>query len=68
LEDPSGVSFDWTETGGPPVSAPRADGSGDGFGSRILGPFARSFCTNVTIAYEASGLHYALQIPRQAAA
>jgi len=68
LEDPAGVSFDWTETGGPPVSAPPADGSGDGFGARILGPFAQSFCTDVTIAYEPAGLHYRLQIPRQAVA
>jgi len=64
-EVPTGVLFDWTETGGPPVSAPPADGSGGGFGSRILGPFARSFCADVAIAYEPAGLHYSLQLPRQ---
>ena len=63
-EVPTGVLFDWTESGGPPVIAPPADGSG-GFGSRILGPFARSFCADVVIAYEPAGLHYSLQIPRQ---
>ncbi len=64
-EVPTGVLFDWTETGGPAVNAPPADGSGDGFGSRILGPFARGFCSDVEIAYEPTGLHYSLQIPRQ---
>lgn len=65
-EVPAGVLFDWTETGGPAVSgAPPADGSGGGFGSRILGPFARSFCADVAIAYEPTGLHYSLQLPRQ---
>ena len=63
LELPTGVLFDWTETGGPPVSAPPADGSGGGFGSRILGPFARGFCSDVTIAYDPAGLHYSLQLP-----
>ncbi len=63
LEVPAGVSFDWTETDGPIVNAPPADSSGEGFGSRILGPFARSFCSDVTIAYNAAGLHYSLQIP-----
>ncbi len=67
-EVPTGVLFDWTETGGPAVSAPSADGSGGGFGSRILGPFARSFCADVAIAYEPTGLHYSLQLPRQQSA
>ena len=65
MEVPAGVLFDWTETGGPAVSAPPADGSGGGFGSRILGPFAQSFCADVAIAYEPTGLHYSLQLPRQ---
>lgn len=65
MEVPAGVLFDWTETGGPIVSAPPADGSGDSFGSRILGQFARSFCSDVAIAYDSAGLHYSLQIPRQ---
>jgi hypothetical protein len=33
-----------------------------GFGSRILGPFAKSFCQNVDISYAAGGLRYTLQI------
>ncbi len=61
----TGVLFDWTESGGPPVIAPAADGADGGFGSRILGPFARSFCSDVAIAYDPAGLHYSLQIPRQ---
>jgi two-component sensor histidine kinase len=65
MEVPSGVLFDWAESGGPSVKAPPADGSGDGFGSRLLGPFARSFCVDVAIAYEPTGLHYSLQLPRQ---
>ncbi len=68
MEVPTGVLFDWRETGGPAVSAPPADGTGEGFGSRILGPFARSFCSDVAIAYEATGLHYSLQLPRRPSA
>ena len=67
-EVPTGVLFDWTETGGPAVIAPSADGADGGFGSRILGPFARSFCADVAIAYEPAGLHYSLQLPRQQSA
>ena len=67
-EVPTGVLFDWTETGGPPVIAPPADGADGGFGSRVLGPFARSFCADVAIAYEPAGLHYSLQLPRQQSA
>jgi hypothetical protein len=33
-----------------------------GFGSRILGAFARSFCQNVDAYYGQSGLRYTLQI------
>jgi hypothetical protein len=65
MEVPAGVLFDWTETGGPIVSARPADDSGDSFGSRILGQFARSFCSDVAIAYDSAGLRYGLQIPRQ---
>jgi two-component sensor histidine kinase len=65
LETPGGVAFDWTEFHGPAVSAPPDDGSGDGFGSRILGPFARSFCSDVNFAYEAHGFRYGLHILRQ---
>ncbi len=64
LETPAGVVFDWAEFHGPAVSAPPDDGSGDGFGSRILGPFARSFCSDVNIAYDSLGFRYGLQIPR----
>lgn len=65
LEVRTGVIFDWAEFHGPMVSAPRDDGSGDGFGSRILGAFARSFCSDVNIAFDSPGFRYGLQIPRQ---
>jgi two-component sensor histidine kinase len=55
---PSVLAFSWQETGGPAVSEP----SSSGFGSRILGAFAKSFCRNVEAKYEPSGFHYALQI------
>jgi two-component sensor histidine kinase len=61
-ETRSGVAFDWTEANGPKVKAPADDGGG--FGSHILGPFARGFCTDVKISYEPSGLRYGLRIPR----
>jgi hypothetical protein len=35
---------------------------GSGFGSRILGAFAKSFCQNVDISYAPGGLRYTLQI------
>jgi two-component sensor histidine kinase len=63
-ETRGGVAFDWTETDGPAVKAPADDGAGGGFGSRILGPFARGFCTDVKISYEPSGFRYGLRIPR----
>jgi two-component sensor histidine kinase len=63
LEVQTGVLFDWAEADGPVVTAPAADGSGEGFGSRILGSFARGFCTGVSIAYEPAGFRYSLQIP-----
>ncbi len=64
-ETPDAVAFDWVEVGGPTVVAPSDDGSGDGFGSRILGAFARSFCADVTISYKPSGFRYGLRIPRR---
>jgi two-component sensor histidine kinase len=64
-ETPSAIEFDWLEAGGPAVREPSAGGSGSGFGSRILGPFARGFCTDVTLSYEPSGLRYGLRIPRE---
>jgi two-component sensor histidine kinase len=57
----TGVAFDWTEADGPAVKAPADDG---GFGSHILGTFARGFCADVKICYEPSGLRYALRLPR----
>lgn len=62
-ETHSGVEFDWTEADGPVVKAPADDGAAGGFGSRILGPFARGFCADVRISYEPSGFRYGLRIP-----
>jgi two-component sensor histidine kinase len=55
---PSVLTFTWQESGGPRVSEPGASG----FGSRILGTFARGFCRNVEPSYEPSGFRYSLQI------
>jgi two-component sensor histidine kinase len=63
-ETPAAVNFDWREGGGPAMRERPSDGSGSGFGSRILGPFARGFCTDVTISHESSGLRYEMCIPR----
>ena len=51
------LTFTWEEHGGPAVSAPK----NAGFGSRILGAFARSFCQSVDVCYAGSGLRYAAQ-------
>jgi two-component sensor histidine kinase len=59
-----GVAFDWTEAGGPVVKPPLGAGTRGGFGSNILGPFARGFCRDVKICYEPSGLRYGLRLPR----
>jgi two-component sensor histidine kinase len=48
----------WEESGGPTVSPP----AGTGFGNRILGDFARSFCENVEASYAPAGFRYTLQI------
>jgi two-component sensor histidine kinase len=56
--EPSVLTFAWQESGGPPVSEPGTAG----FGSRILGTFAKSFCRNVEQSYEPSGFRYRLQI------
>jgi two-component sensor histidine kinase len=45
------LTFMWQESGGPAVSPP----AGAGFGSRILGDFARSFCQNVDASYAPTG-------------
>jgi len=52
------LTFTWQESGGPPVAVAK----GTGFGSRILGPFARSFCRKVEATYAPGGLRYTLQI------
>jgi two-component sensor histidine kinase len=52
------LTFVWQERGGPSVLPP----DGSGFGSRILGAFAKSFCQNVNISYAPGGLRYTLQI------
>jgi two-component sensor histidine kinase len=52
------LTFIWQEHGGPPVTPPDCAG----FGGRILGAFARSFCHNVDISYAPGGLRYMLQI------
>ena len=52
------LTFTWREHGGPPVAMP----STAGFGSRILGAFAKSFCRNVDASYDPSGFHYTLEI------
>ncbi len=52
------LTLTWQESGGPEVNEP----SSSGFGSRILGAFAKSFCRNVESRYEPNGLHYTLQI------
>jgi len=52
------LTFTWQERDGPPASPP----SSAGFGSRILGAFAKSFCRNVEVSYDPKGLRYALQV------
>jgi len=48
----------WRERGGPPAAAQ----TGSGFGSRILGTFAKSFCREVDLSYAEGGLGYTLEI------
>ncbi len=52
------LTFKWREGGGPAVREPNRTG----FGGRILGTFARSFCEAVDISYHPSGYRYTLQI------
>jgi two-component sensor histidine kinase len=52
------LTFDWQERGGPRVIQPE----GSGFGSRILGAFAKGFCREVEAIYAPAGLRYTLQI------
>jgi two-component sensor histidine kinase len=52
------LTFVWQERGGPAVTPP----ANSGFGSRILGDFAKSFCQNVNASYAPEGFRYTLQI------
>jgi two-component sensor histidine kinase len=52
------LTLTWRERGGPPVAAQM----GSGFGSRILGMFAKSFCRSVDTTYAEDGLCYTLEI------
>jgi two-component sensor histidine kinase len=52
------LTFVWQESGGPKVATPGSSG----FGSRILGDFAKSFCRNVEANYAPEGFRYTLQI------
>jgi two-component sensor histidine kinase len=52
------LTFTWQERGGPPVVEP----GGSGFGSRILGTFAKSFSRKAEATYAPAGLRYMLQI------
>ena len=49
------LTFVWQERGGRPAAA--------GFGSRILGDFAKSFCENVQTSYAPGCFRYSLQNP-----
>jgi two-component sensor histidine kinase len=52
------LTLTWRERGGPPAQAKM----GSGFGSRILGTFAQSFCRGVAAAYAEDGFCYTLEI------
>jgi two-component sensor histidine kinase len=52
------LTLTWQERGGPPASDPATVG----FGSHILGRFARSFCQDVDLRYEPDGLRYQIKI------
>lgn len=52
------LTLTWRERGGPRAAAQM----GAGFGSRILGTFAKSFCRSVDAAYAEDGLCYTLEI------
>ena len=51
----------WQEHGGPAVLPPERSG----FGSRILGDFAKSFCQNVDACYASRGLLHAANLFRR---
>jgi len=52
------LTLTWQERGGPPASEPATVG----FGSHILGRFARSFCQDVDLHYGPDGLGYQITI------
>jgi two-component sensor histidine kinase len=52
------LTFSWQECDGPAVTPVTTAG----FGSRILGSFARSFCQQVELRYAESGFFYRLQL------
>jgi PAS domain S-box-containing protein len=58
--DGNGIfSFQWVETGGPAVVAPKRKG----FGSSILFESAKRFGENVKLEYDPQGLRYEFRVP-----
>jgi two-component sensor histidine kinase len=55
---PSVLTFRWQERGGPQIAPPARTG----FGSRMLGALAESFCRTVVAAYDPAGFSYMLQM------
>jgi len=55
-EVPTGVLFDWRESGGPSVIAPPADGADGGFGSRISWPVCAELLRRRRHRLRANGL------------
>jgi PAS domain S-box-containing protein len=58
-ETPPEVTVRWTETGGPPVTAPTSNG----FGSRLLTVTARELGGKMAVDYRPSGLEWCLEFP-----
>jgi two-component sensor histidine kinase len=52
------LNFTWQERGGPKIAPPARAG----FGSRMLGDLAESFCRTVVTSYDPTGFSYSLQI------
>lgn len=57
---PGGLSFEWRETGGPPVQPPTARG----FGSRLISSLGQQLGTEVRLDWAAQGLVAAFEVPR----
>jgi two-component sensor histidine kinase/DNA-binding response OmpR family regulator len=53
------LQMTWSEKGGPPVSAP----SRQSFGSRLIGSLGQQLKGHVKLAYDPTGLVYALDVP-----